>query len=144
MGYNISPETIIKNDNGDPVVLPVDLNSLIYKKQDTSFAKQHDYSMAATGVCFKRDKQGLLPFLVDGLYADRKATKKRMLHYKSQHEMIVEELRQRGIKVWFDWFARTNVIRLSNCVVHTVIVVYDDVSDQTNVEYIIKQLELTT
>ena len=27
---------------------------------------------------------------------------------------------------------------------HTVIVVYDDVSDKTNIEYIIKQLELTT
>lgn len=99
MGYNISPETIVKNSAGEPIIVPVDLNSLIHKKQDTSFAHEANLSMAATGVCFKRDKQGLLPMLAEGLYADRKKRKKSMLHYKSEHEKIVIELRKRGIKV---------------------------------------------
>ena len=97
--YNASPETICKDKLGNPIVYPVDLDSLVAGTQDMSFAKEHDYSVAATGVCFKRDKQGIVPKLCESLYAQRKQIKRRYLGMKNEHEKIVEELRHRGIEV---------------------------------------------
>ena len=99
MEYNISSDTLIKDKLGNPVIYPVDLESLINKTQDMSFAKQHDYSVAATGVCFSKKKQGVIPRLCEEFYANRKATKKKMLFVKNEHEKIVEELRKRGVEV---------------------------------------------
>ena len=99
MEYNISSDTLIKDKLGNPIIYPVDLESLINKTQDMSFAKQHDYSVAATGVCFSKKKQGVIPRLCEEFYANRKATKKKMLFVKNEHEKIVEELRKRGIEV---------------------------------------------
>lgn len=99
MEYNISSDTLIKDKLGNPIIYPVDLDALINKTQDMSFAKQHDYSVAATGVCFSKQKQGVIPRLCEEFYANRKATKKKMLFVKNEHEKIVEELRKRGVEV---------------------------------------------
>lgn len=99
MEYNISPETLLKDKSGNSIVYPVDLEALIAKTQDMSFAKQNNYSVAATGVCFSKEKQGVIPKLCEDFYANRKATKKKFLLYKNEHEKIVEELRKRGIEV---------------------------------------------
>lgn len=84
---------------GNALVYPVDLEHLIAGTQDMSFAHKNDYSVAATGVCFTREKEGILSYLCRTLYSDRKATKKRMLSMKNEHEKVVEELRHRGIEV---------------------------------------------
>ena len=97
MEYNISPETLVRDKNGNPVICNVDLDSLVHKQQDMSFAKQVDYSVCSSGVCFKRERQGLLPFMCDKFYKERKANKKKMLHYKSEHEKVVEEMRKRKL-----------------------------------------------
>ena len=97
--YNISPETLCQDKIGNPIVYPVDLDSLVAGTQDMSFAHENNYSVAATGVCFKRDKQGIIPGLCESLYAQRKSVKKTMLKMKNEHEKIVEELRHRGIEV---------------------------------------------
>ena len=99
MQYNISPETIIKNKINEPVVVPVELSGLVAGTQDVSFAHNNNYSMAATGVCFTRDKWGLLPDMCNSMYKGRKTTKKKMLQYKAMHEDIITELHQRGIEV---------------------------------------------
>lgn len=99
MEYNIGPDTLIHDKLGNPIIYPVDLESLIYKTQDMSFAKQNDYSVAATGVCFTRKKEGVLSSLCNSFYSNRKDTKKKMLQIKNEHEKIVEELRKRGIEV---------------------------------------------
>ncbi len=98
MQYNISPETLLKDKNGNPIIMSVDLDSLINKTQDMSFAHENNYSVAATGVCFSKEKQGLIPELCTTLYADRKKVKRGMLSSKSEHEQIVEELRKRGVE----------------------------------------------
>lgn len=99
MQLNLSPETIVKNKLGEPVVVPTNLADLVAGTQDTSFAHNHDYSMAATGVCFVRDHQGLLPNMCESLYAGRKKTKSQSLKYKAMHEEIVAELHHRGVDV---------------------------------------------
>lgn len=99
MQYNISPETIIKNKLGEPIVVPTNLADLVTGSQDTSFAHSNNYSMAATGVCFTKEYQGLLPEMCENLYAGRKKTKKSMLNYKAMHEEILAELHHRGIDI---------------------------------------------
>lgn len=90
---------ICKDEHGNPIVYPVDLDSLVAGTQDMSFAKEHNYSVAATGVCFKRDKQGIVPKLCESLYAQRKQVKRRALGMKNEHEKIINELRHRGIEI---------------------------------------------
>lgn len=99
MQLNLSPETIVKNKLGEPVVVPTNLADLVAGTQDTSFAHNHDYSMAATGVCFVRDHQGLLPQQCESLYSGRKKTKSQSLKYKAMHEEIVAELHHRGVDI---------------------------------------------
>lgn len=99
MEYNLSNDTMVTDKLGNPVVYPVDLEHLIAGTQDMSFAKELNYSVPATGVCFRKDKQGILPYLCETLYADRKATKRRSLQMKNEHEKIVEELRHRGVEI---------------------------------------------
>ena len=99
MQINGSIETIAKDKQHNPIICPVDLDDLVKGTADTSFAHDHDYSMAATGVCFSREKQGVIPKLCEQFYADRKQTKRKFLSIKNEHEKIVEELRRRGINV---------------------------------------------
>lgn len=84
----------------EPVIVPTNLADLVSAKFDTSFAHNNNYSMAATGVCFTREKWGLLPEMCHNLYAGRKQTKKKMLQYKAMHEEILAELHHRGIDVY--------------------------------------------
>lgn len=96
MQYNVSPDTIIKDNTGKTLKVKYDIDKLIKKEEDTSFAHTHNYSISSSGVAFRKDKEGILPYLCEHLYSSRKANKKLMLKYKSEHEKIVEELRKRG------------------------------------------------
>lgn len=98
MEYNIGPETLIKDKNGIPVKLDVDLEKLIHKQEDTSYAHETNLAMAATGYLFTREYDGLLRSVCIDLYASRKKIKKLMLSYKSDHEKVVEEMTKRGLK----------------------------------------------
>ena len=95
MQYNISPETLLKNKDGSAVKLDYNLDKLVHKSQDTSFAHKHNISVAASGVCFRKDKWGIIPKFCHELYADRKANKKRYLQSKSKLEQVHEEMRKR-------------------------------------------------
>lgn len=99
MEYNISPETLLRDKLGNPIVYPVDLEHLIAGTQDMSFAHENNYSVAATGVCFSKEKQGVIPSQCETLYADRKTIKRRALQMKNEHEKIIEELRHRGVEI---------------------------------------------
>ena len=99
MEYNLSPETIIRDKNGDAYHLDVDIEKLIKCTENTSFAHQHNFSMASSGYCFNKVHQGVIPYLCETFYAERKANKKKMLHYQSEHEKIVIELRKRGVNI---------------------------------------------
>ena len=99
MEYNISPETIIRDKNGEALHIDADIDKLIQQTENTSFAHQHNYSMASSGYCFSKHHQGVIPYLCETFYAERKANKKKMLHYQAEHEKIVIELRRRGVKI---------------------------------------------
>ncbi len=95
--YNISPETMIRNSNGDPLIKKVSADKLVEGVEDLSDLKTLNYAMPASGVCFSKEKKGILPSLSEELYATRKDVKKKMLWYKSEHEKIVFELRKRHV-----------------------------------------------
>lgn len=76
MQYNISPETLTSTR------VPVTIDGLLNKMElpDT------DYAIAASGWCYKRDKRGFLPELMESMYIDRSTIKKNMLTLEQEYE----------------------------------------------------------
>jgi len=74
MQYNISPETILGTWKDDMTV-----NELLNKEFDTSMWKEKDITVTPNGSVYRRDKQGFLPALMEGMYNDRVTYKKLML-----------------------------------------------------------------
>jgi len=70
MQYNMSPETIVSD---------VQSGVSIEKILDKEVQNDSQYSMAATGQYFRKDKRGFIPEIIDGLYAERKAVKQTQL-----------------------------------------------------------------
>lgn len=97
MEYNISPETMLKDRDGKVIRVNYDMDKLVNKEEDTSFAHEKGISIASSGVCFSKEKQGILPYFCDLLYKERKSNKKHMLKVQNEHEKVVEELRKRGL-----------------------------------------------
>lgn len=88
MGLNISPETLLDGlDN-------VNIDDIVNRK----FKNTGDYSLAANGAKYRRDRNGFLPVLVDKIFKERKDYKKRMLSKKQDLESIEAELKLRGLK----------------------------------------------
>lgn len=83
MEFNMSPETIIDGR------IPVTIDSLLDKKEDLSFLKEQNITMAANGICFRKDKQGVLPKLMHQYYDNRLVAKKQMLEKKKELETAV-------------------------------------------------------
>ena len=79
MQYNISPETILRNPDGSAVKMELNLDKLVHKTEDTDFAHKNNISVAASGVCFTKERWGIIPQFCHNLYADRKANKKKYL-----------------------------------------------------------------
>lgn len=67
--YNMSPETIV-----DDMVYP---NGVDYFLNNAP--EDNGYSIAANGSCYRKDKLGMLPDIIVGLYDERRTTKKKML-----------------------------------------------------------------
>lgn len=87
MGLNISPETLLDGS------IPVNIKDIV----DGNFKNTEDCSLAANGAKYKRDKDGFLPVLVEKLFGERKAFKKRMLSKKQELENIEKEMKKRGL-----------------------------------------------
>lgn len=92
MSYNISPDTI---RGKVPTQLSVDQlldgKASIYHK----YLDDNNYSMAASGCVFTKDKQGFLPALMKQLFDKRDVTKKEMNKKKRELEAIKAELNRR-------------------------------------------------
>jgi DNA polymerase elongation subunit (family B) len=76
--WNMSPETILKGDIQPSVTVDRCLNGLI---NDT------DKCMAATGQFFSKQKQGFMPKIIEEMYDERSAIKKKMLVAKQELEL---------------------------------------------------------
>lgn len=100
---NVSPETLVTA--GDRVINGAmmhkangTVHDFVHKKVDTSPVKtgHADYSLAANGAIFRRDEQGFLPVLLESLYLERKAEKKKMLQAADRKEKIKENFGHPG------------------------------------------------
>ena len=76
--WNMSPETILKGDINPSVTVEKCLNGLV---NDT------DKCMAATGQFFSKQKQGFMPKIIEEMYDERSAIKKKMLVAKQELEL---------------------------------------------------------
>lgn len=89
MQYNVSPDTIVDNPT---VSLPsFTVDDLLNKSVNIQPVKDANYSMAANGQMFRKDKHGFLPELMNKFYNERKAAKKKSLEYKKKLEDATSE-----------------------------------------------------
>lgn len=79
MQYNISPETFVEKLYSFPSI-----DSLLEKSTDYEYNKEWSY--AANGCVYRRDKQGFLPELMQKMYDDRAKYKVMMLEAKKSYE----------------------------------------------------------
>lgn len=101
--FNIGPDTYIRTEELTPeliklrqTVISSGVDSLVDMKIDTSVLKKYDYSMAANGEFYRRDKEGIFSRLVEELYEGRKSDKNKMLEAKSKLEQVKTELAKRA------------------------------------------------
>jgi DNA polymerase elongation subunit (family B) len=79
MQYNMSPETIVNTRTGG-----VTVDNCLDMIRPTPASP--DDCIAANGVHFSKNKRGVLPSIIDGLYAERKQIKRNMLDAQSKVE----------------------------------------------------------
>ena len=94
MQYNMSPETLLK---GHAVHYDVTINQLLEEKTNLDDLKEDSLCMTANGRCFKTDKQGIFPAIVQKLFDDRKKYKKLMLEAQSKYEETKDKKWQKEI-----------------------------------------------
>lgn len=90
---NISPETISDYRKN------VTVDKLLDKTIDTTDLMIQNVSMTANGVCYRRDKQGIVPELVNRIYEERSISKKQMIKIEQEQEHIKSEMGRRNIKI---------------------------------------------
>jgi len=78
--YNMSPETLLR-DPSHKLMSGVD-----YYLEHAPHPANKNVSVAANGSCYRKDKQGVLPEIIVGLYDERRATKDKMLEVQQQNE----------------------------------------------------------
>lgn len=85
MTWNMSPETLV---NGQKYL--ADDERSIQKLIDRDFITQsihdEDLAMAANGQCFRKDRKGILPELIEFYFGERQVAKKLMLSAQSNYE----------------------------------------------------------
>ena len=101
MQYNMSPETVI-----DGRCDGVNVNALL---DENKFDIPKDYCMTATGQYFDKTKKGIVPEIIESLYAERSATKKLMLDaeqraqkdksYELEREIVTLNNQQMAVKI---------------------------------------------
>jgi len=74
---NMSPETIMKGDYVSGMNVETMLNG---------YVNDSDYTMSATGQFFSKNKQGILPKIIEELYDERVALKSKTKVFKAEYE----------------------------------------------------------
>jgi len=85
MSFNMSPETLI---DGQKYLADDDksIQKLIDREFDTSSLHQDQITMTANGQCFRKDRLGIFPELVEFYFAGRQKAKKAMLEAQTSYE----------------------------------------------------------
>ena len=74
--YNMSPETIV-----DDMVYPNGVDHFLEHAPEPN-----GYAIAANGSCYRKDKLGMLPDIIIGLYDERRVTKNKMLAVEQENQ----------------------------------------------------------
>jgi DNA polymerase elongation subunit (family B) len=81
--YNMSPETLVRH-----MQLP-SMNPDIILANKTHISPEQNLAVAANGACFRRDKQGFLPEIIEELYNRRVGIKAEMIRKKKEKETLL-------------------------------------------------------
>lgn len=84
---NMSPETLIPS----PFILNATVHGFLHKEYDMSEAKSANVAIAANGFGFNRRKQGFFPKLVESMFNERVATKKKQIEAEKKYEKTKDE-----------------------------------------------------
>jgi len=81
--YNMSPETIVPHMKV-PELQHFGEDKIL--ESEKVWAPSDNLAVAANGACFRRDKQGILPEIIEELYNQRVLIKRQMLDYEQEAE----------------------------------------------------------
>ena len=81
MQYNMSPETVV-----DDITPGVNVDTVLARRKPESV--RPDCTMAANGTHYRKDIRGIIPKLVDEMYAGRKIVKKQMLSAEQELQHV--------------------------------------------------------
>ena len=82
--YNMSPETLLRSPADK---LPSGVDFYLREGDPLHPANRaRNVAVAANGSCYSKDKQGVLPTIIIGLYDERRVTKNKMLEVQQQDE----------------------------------------------------------
>lgn len=90
--YNMSPETIVGKLDDVSV-------EKYFNGEFNASEIEGDYAVAANGAYFRRDKQGLIPEIVESLYAYRVNLKKQMKEETNEEKRLLLDNNQHAIKI---------------------------------------------
>jgi DNA polymerase elongation subunit (family B) len=85
--WNLSPETLVT----DEMMSSMNVDLMVHTRSDTSqdwpsYIKDKNYTIAANGSMYRRDKKGILPELMEFLMVGRKSAKRDMLKLQKEYE----------------------------------------------------------
>jgi len=85
MSWNMSPETLV---DGQKFLADDErsIQRLIDREFNTENIHKNDHSMTANGQCFRRDKKGIFPELIEFYFSERQKAKKQMLEVQTKYE----------------------------------------------------------
>jgi len=100
MQYNMSPETIVPGFKYD-----VKVDDLL-DRYKLDKLKEKNYAMAANGTCYKREKQGLFPEIVQKFFNDR-------LRYKKLMQEAQKKYQETGAKAYQNEVSKYNNFQMA-------------------------------
>ena len=100
MQYNMSPETITNKK------FDVCVDDLLEQQYDLGMLSDLDYTIAANGWCFKKDRRGILPIQMEIYYNLRSVYKKQMLQAK-------QKLQDTGDPKWAKEVSKFNNLQMA-------------------------------
>ena len=87
--YNLSPETYVE-DARDYVSQEMVL--------DGSYQNNTEYAVCANGACFRKDRPGIIPQIIDEYYGNRKIIKQEMLKVEQQIEVEIDPVKKKDLQ----------------------------------------------
>lgn len=90
MTFNMSPETLL---DGQKYLADDEksIERLLNKEVKTTQLKNEDITMVANGQCFRKDKKGILPELIEYYFGMRQKVKKEMLEAQKRYSETGDE-----------------------------------------------------